>query len=81
MQNDFLTGERITHVAEGPPDYTAMRSHDGADYYLIKQFVDAVRFNDPSRIYSGVNETLESHIMTFAAERSRKGGVVVDIAT
>lgn len=61
---------------DGPPDSTAMRSHDGADYYLARAFIDAVRHSDPSRILSGAEETLESHIITFAAERSRRNATV-----
>lgn len=37
----------------------------------MEAFVDAVRRDDPSRVLSGPEESLESHRMAFAAERSR----------
>lgn len=39
-------------------------------------FVRAVAENDPTQILSGVDETLESHLMVFAAEESRHKGSV-----
>ena len=45
----------------------------------MKAFVMAVAHNDPSSILSGPRETLETHLATFAAERSRKEGRVVSI--
>jgi predicted dehydrogenase len=50
----------------------ALEGHGGGDYGLIKAFVSAVAENDAHRILSGPEETLESHMMVFAAERSRK---------
>ena len=38
---------------------------------------EAIASNDPTRILSGPDETLEMHCMVFAAERSRKSGTVV----
>jgi hypothetical protein len=42
-------------------------------------FISAVAEQDPSKILSGTDETLESHLMVFAAEESRKTGKVMDI--
>lgn len=42
-------------------------------------FVRALETNDRSVILSGVDETLESHLMVFAAEESRRTGRVVEI--
>ncbi|MHA2070621.1 MAG: Gfo/Idh/MocA family protein [Candidatus Thorarchaeota archaeon] len=50
----------------------ALEGHSGGDYGLIKAFVSAVAENDANRILSGPEETLESHLMVFAAEKSRK---------
>ncbi|KXH69972.1 MAG: oxidoreductase [Candidatus Thorarchaeota archaeon SMTZ-45] len=49
-----------------------LEGHGGGDYGLIKAFVEAVSESDAERILSGPEETLESHLMVFAAEKSRK---------
>ncbi|MFW9966286.1 MAG: Gfo/Idh/MocA family protein [Candidatus Thorarchaeota archaeon] len=49
-----------------------LEEHGGGDYGLIKAFVEAVSESDAERILSGPEETLESHLMVFAAEKSRK---------
>ena len=53
--------------------------HGGGDYGLMKSFVEAVASNDPSKILSGPAETLESHLMVFAAERARHEDRVVRV--
>lgn len=50
--------------------------HGGGDYGLMDAFVSAVAANDPSLILSGPRESLESHLMVFAAERARREGRV-----
>jgi hypothetical protein len=45
----------------------------------MKNFVTAVANNDRSLILTGIDETLESHLMVFAAEESRRKGIVCDI--
>ena len=42
----------------------------------MQSFVAAVAHGDPNRILSGPDETLESYLMVFAAERARKNGTV-----
>lgn len=55
--------------------------HGGADYYLISSFIAAVRGardsssdGGGSGILSGPRDTLESHLVVFAAEQSRRTG-------
>jgi hypothetical protein len=38
----------------------------------MEHFVEAVAAEDASRILSGPDETLESHLMVFAAETARR---------
>uniref|UniRef100_A0A8D0BPB0 Uncharacterized protein n=1 Tax=Salvator merianae TaxID=96440 RepID=A0A8D0BPB0_SALMN len=52
-------------------------AHGGADFYLIQSFISAVAENKPSLIKSGAEETLNSHLLVFEAERSRKESKVV----
>lgn len=48
-----------------------LSAHGGGDFGLMDAFVRAVAANDPAQILSGVDETLESHLMVFAAEKAR----------
>lgn len=73
---DFLTQqtERIdTH--DGAP----MSGHGGGDLGVLDAFLRAVATGDASHILSDPSETLETHLMVFAAERARREGRVVDV--
>ena len=52
------------------PD-TKLTGHSYADYFLAKAFVEAVSKNDSSLILSGPKESLDSHLLVFAAEEAR----------
>lgn len=67
------TTEYDTNAAEG----TITGGHGGGDYRLTRAFVEAVARGDRSLILSGPRETLESHLMVFAAEEARRQGCVV----
>jgi len=49
-----------------------MSGHEYGDYFLMRDFIDAVERKDQSKILSGPLETLESHLIVFEAEKSRK---------
>ncbi|MHA2160714.1 MAG: gfo/Idh/MocA family oxidoreductase, partial [Candidatus Thorarchaeota archaeon] len=74
--HQFLTGKtEIIDTSDDVP--TSLADHGGGDYGLIDAFVSAVAQNNPKLILSGPEETLETHLMTFAAERSRKEGKII----
>jgi predicted dehydrogenase len=73
---DFLT-DRTEVVSTTANDPRAGGGHGGADQALMHGFLAAVAENDPRRILSGPEETLETHLMVFAAERARREGTVV----
>jgi predicted dehydrogenase len=75
---DFLT-EMVTEIdtLAGYADLDG--GHGGGDYNLIKCFVQAVRNNDQSLLLSGVDESLASHRMVFAAEKARVENRVVEL--
>lgn len=52
--------------------------HGGGDLGLIKAFVEAVRTGRQDVVGTDVSEVLKSHLTVFAAEHSRKEGIVVD---
>lgn len=45
--------------------------HGGGDQRLMNAFFTAIRTGDESLIATGTDETLESHLIVFAAEKSR----------
>jgi len=53
--------------------------HGGGDLGLIRSFVKAVRQKDQTVLGTDVMEVLRSHLVVFAAEKSRKDGTVVDV--
>lgn len=72
LHYDFLTDDYTYHrpeMEERPK--TAMTGHGFGDYYIMHDFVNAVAHNDQSYIISGPQETLQSHLLVFAAEQSR----------
>ena len=73
---DFLTGDEETLDTQQASDGSILSGHGGGDFGLMKTFVRAVANNDPSMILSGPDETLESHLMVFAAETARHRGTV-----
>jgi predicted dehydrogenase len=54
-------------------------THGGGDKKIMDSFVDAITSNDKSQILTPVQMSLDSHLMAYAAEESRKTGKVVDI--
>jgi predicted dehydrogenase len=75
---DFLTDER--KVIEVPTsDASILGGHGGGDYSLMSAFITAVGHNDPSGLLSGPDETLESHLIVFAAEQARRENRVIDL--
>nr|XP_011434202.2 putative oxidoreductase YteT isoform X2 [Crassostrea gigas] len=76
-QVDFTTRRRYKHKLEsksGP-----LSGHGGGDQVLIESFVSAIYHKDFSKIHTGADETLASHLVVFAAEKARKENRVVTI--
>jgi predicted dehydrogenase len=78
--HDFLTDATqvidIDALTAGQPG-----SHAGGDYGLMDAFVSAVAAGDPGLILSGPQESLESHLMVFAAEQARIENRIVHMHT
>jgi predicted dehydrogenase len=75
---DFVTGQ----AEPVPVDDSAVvdgGGHGGGDFGVIGAFVDAVASGDRSLICTGPRESLDSHLMAFAAERSRLTGSPVPV--
>ena len=75
---DFVTGRTEPAAVDGQR-VDAGGGHGGGDFGVIGAFVDAVASGDPSLICTGPRESLDSHLMAFAAERSRLTGAPVPL--
>jgi len=76
---DFRTGEEKEYDADSENDGGILSGHGGGDYGMAEAFISAVAHNDPTRITSGADISLESHLMVFAAERARLNGSVEQV--
>ncbi len=54
-------------------------AHGGGDHPLVKDWIQAVGQQDPALLSSSIDVSVESHIMAFAAERSRLSRTIEDI--
>jgi predicted dehydrogenase len=61
------------------PEDSILQGHGGGDYGLMQHFIAAVAENDPDKILSGPEETLETHVIVFAAERARTENSVISL--
>jgi len=72
---DFLTRTpRVWNMKVAEiPEY-AQSGHGGGDHRLVRDFLEAVDRQDPAHLSSSIDVSIESHLMGFAAERSRQSG-------
>lgn len=78
--HDFRSGERTvleTRVLD--VDEYAGSGHGGGDWRLAANWVEAVAKQDATLLSSTVDVSIESHIMAFAAEKSRARRTVESI--
>ncbi|AKQ47740.1 oxidoreductase [Rufibacter radiotolerans] len=77
---DFRTGKELKLVpkAEDVEGYKNS-GHGGGDWLLAHDFVQAVSQQNPKLLTSTIDESIESHLMGFMAEESRKKNKMMDI--
>ncbi|MFC6996800.1 Gfo/Idh/MocA family protein [Rufibacter roseus] len=77
---DFRTRKSVKFIpkAEDVEGYKNS-GHGGGDWLMVRDFVQAVAQQNPSLLTSTIDESIESHIMGFMAEESRKKGKVMNI--
>ncbi|MBB5778213.1 Gfo/Idh/MocA family protein [Nonomuraea jabiensis] len=76
---DFVTGREETVDTRSTGDPTARGGHGGGDEGLVDAFLTAVATGDRSSILSSPGESLHSHLIAWAAERSRLHGKTVTL--
>jgi predicted dehydrogenase len=74
--HDHLTGK--VEVIRKPVGAIAAAGHGGADAQLMAGFVRAV--HDHAAALTPARDSLESHLMAFAAEEARTSGAIVQMA-
>jgi predicted dehydrogenase len=74
---DFLTGQ--TETIDATLADTPTGGHWDGDINVLRSFVHAVATGDTRSILSGAEESLETHLTVFAAEKSRREGITVSI--
>jgi predicted dehydrogenase len=74
MQNftltDFRTGKSTVF------DNSGSDGHGGGDWRLVRNWLQAVSQRNPDLLTSTIDASIESHIMGFMAEKSRKTGKI-----
>jgi predicted dehydrogenase len=68
-----------TRIPINKLDDNLLEGHGGGDYGIMMSFLKSLANDDPSEIKTGCFETLQSHLITFAAEQSRLEGRTIDI--
>jgi len=78
---DFLTGKssKWDISVEDVENYKSS-GHGGGDWALVSDWLKAVREQDPGLLTSTIDASIESHIMGFQAEKSRKTKQVMPIS-
>ena len=70
--HDFNTRKEIEIKVDNPkPKGSKMEGHGGSDFMTMNAITKAVANNDKSLIKTGIMDSLRSHKLVFAAERSR----------
>ena len=72
----------VTSFKTGKRRVWSMKSdaHGGGDHPMVRDWVQAVGQQRPELLSSSIEESVESHLMAFAAERSRLQRTIEDVS-
>lgn len=77
---DFRTGKTTNWDSKSLDEgIYKNHGHGGGDYRLMQDWVQAVAQKDSSLLTSTIDASIESHLMGFAAEKSRKNKKIIDV--
>lgn len=71
---DFSDIERITSVKNN-----SVAGHYGGDYYIMKDLMGLLRGEEISVSMTTLNDSVNSHLICYAAEKARKENVIVNL--
>lgn len=71
-----FTDNNVEEIAIAPDT----GGHGGGDARAIRSWLEAIRRNDPSYVMTGAQESLRTHTIMFAAEKSRREKRLVEVA-
>jgi predicted dehydrogenase len=71
----------LTSFASGQRKRWSLKTdaHGGGDHRMLKDFLQAVGQRDPALLSSSIEDSVESHLMAFAAEKSRVTKTIEDV--
>ena len=71
----------LTSFASGARKRWSLKTdaHGGGDHRMLKDFLQAVGQKDPALLSSSIEDSVESHLMAFAAEKSRVTKTIEDV--
>jgi hypothetical protein len=72
VMTDFLTGQKTAWSQNTD-------AHGGGDWRLVANWIEAISKRDASLLTSTIDQSIESHIMGFMAEESRKNKTVMEV--
>lgn len=72
VMTDFLTGKKTEWKQDTD-------GHGGGDWRLVADWIKAVSQHNPSLLTSTIDASIESHVMGFMAEESRKTNQVMKV--
>ncbi|WP_307841585.1 Gfo/Idh/MocA family protein [Streptomyces endocoffeicus] len=75
---DFRTESRTVHDTS-LDEASAAGGHAGGDEAMFNAYLDALHGGRPELIVSGIDASLASHRVVFAAERARLAGAVIEL--
>jgi len=73
FRNDDL---KIFEAKDISTDKNGLSGHGGGDWRLVADWLQAIYQRDPNLLTSTIDQSIESHIMGFMAEKSRLNGTV-----
>ena len=78
---NFITRTQTVYnvLAIGDPPKTRMMGHGYADYYLMDAFIESVASQNRALVGTSALDALDSHLLVFRIEQSRKEGRVVTL--
>lgn len=75
-KNEFVVKEFASGRHDTISVSTVLDRHSGGDYFIMTDFINLVR-EEKTGGRTAASEAVDSHVMCFAAEKSRKEGCVV----